>query len=86
MTEIDSRAECDALYSEMLAPRAERFTSRKAIEIVGPFSKKIVTNVIDYAGTIASEIPTFINGVMSHPLTTVLGGLVLGVLIGRIHH
>jgi ElaB/YqjD/DUF883 family membrane-anchored ribosome-binding protein len=87
----DLRAEIEALRREIAAVRAERqAAATKASELPEPEAagEAPETSLADQLRTLAREISNFAEdtekGVVSHPLTSVLGALVLGVLIGRV--
>ena len=91
MSDVDLRAEIEALRREIAAMRAERTAAAKADEIeAGTASESSAANFIDQLHTLACEISAFAEdtekGVANHPFTSVLGALVLGILIGRVIH
>jgi ElaB/YqjD/DUF883 family membrane-anchored ribosome-binding protein len=83
MTNEDLHAEIEALRREIAAMRAERpaGAAPEAAEATG-------ANFTEQLKTLAHEIAEFTEdtekGVVNHPLTSVLGALVLGLLIGRV--
>jgi ElaB/YqjD/DUF883 family membrane-anchored ribosome-binding protein len=87
MSDADPRAEIEALRREMAALRAERKTK---IAPEDDMADSTADNIKDQMHALAQEITAFAEetekGVASHPLTSVLGALVLGVLIGRLFH
>ena len=87
MSDVDLRAEIEALRREIAGLRAERKTT------IGPeedMAESAADNLMDQMRTLAQEISAFAEetekGVVNHPLTSVLGALVLGILIGRMFH
>jgi cell division septum initiation protein DivIVA len=88
MSEAELRAEIEALRREIAALRSERGadaepcgdTAEAAPETNSP-------SFVEQLHTLAHEITAFAEdtekGVVNHPLTSVLGALVLGILIGR---
>jgi ElaB/YqjD/DUF883 family membrane-anchored ribosome-binding protein len=87
MSDADLRAEIEALRREIAGLRAERQTKIDPEEDV---VENAADNLMDQMRTLAQEISAFAEetekGVVNHPLTSVLGALVLGVLIGRLFH
>jgi ElaB/YqjD/DUF883 family membrane-anchored ribosome-binding protein len=87
MSDADLRAEIEALRREIAGLRAERQTKIDPEEDV---VESAADNLMDQMRTLAQEISAFAEetekGVVNHPLTSVLGALVLGVLIGRLFH
>ena len=87
MSDADLRAEIEALRREIAGLRAERKTKIEPEEDV---AESAVDNLMDQMRTLAQEISAFAEdtekGVVNHPLTSVLGALVLGILIGRLFH
>ena len=87
MSDVDLRAEIEALRREIAALRGERKTK---IEPEENTAESAVDNLMDQMRTLAQEISAFAEdtgkGVVNHPLTSVLGALVLGILIGRLFH
>jgi tRNA U34 5-carboxymethylaminomethyl modifying GTPase MnmE/TrmE len=87
MSDADLRAEIEALRREIAGLRAERKTTIDPEEDV---VESAADNLMDQMRILAQEISAFAEetekGVVNHPLTSVLGALVLGVLIGRMFH
>jgi len=87
MSDADLRAEIETLRREIAALRAERKTK---IDLEEPTAESATDNLMEQMRTLAQEISAFAEetekGVVNHPLTSVLGALVLGVLIGRLLH
>jgi ElaB/YqjD/DUF883 family membrane-anchored ribosome-binding protein len=87
MSDADLRAEIEALRREIAGLRAERKTTIDPEEDV---VESAADNLMDQMRTLAQEISAFAEetekGVVNHPLTSVLGALVLGILIGRLFH
>jgi len=87
MSNADLRAEIEALRREIAALRAERKTK---IDPEEPAAESTVDTLMEQMRTLAQEISAFAEdtekGVVNHPLTSVLGALVLGILIGRLFH
>ena len=87
MSDADLRAEIEALRREIAGLRAERKTKIDPEESV---AESAADNLMDQMRTLAQEVSAFAEetekGVVNHPLTSVLGALVLGVLIGRLFH
>jgi ElaB/YqjD/DUF883 family membrane-anchored ribosome-binding protein len=91
MTDVDLRAEIEALRREIAAMRAERTAAVKADETrQETAAEPSPASFIDQLHTLAREISAFAEdtekGVANHPFTSVLGALVLGILIGRVIH
>jgi ElaB/YqjD/DUF883 family membrane-anchored ribosome-binding protein len=91
MSDADLRAEIEALRREIAAMRGERKTKIHAEEAAAEdAAEAAASNLMDQMRTLAQEISTFAEdtekGVVNHPLTSVLGALVLGILIGRLFH
>lgn len=91
MSEADLRAEIEELRRELAALRNERAPPSKSEKVdteAGAAAEADTGNFIDQLQTLAREISAFADdtekGVVNHPLVSVLGALVLGVLIGRI--
>lgn len=84
------RAEVEALRREIAAIRTENAAAANAGEKTAAeaAAEEPGSNFADQLHTLASEISAFAEetekGVVSHPLTSVLGALVLGILIGRV--
>jgi len=87
MSDADLRAEIEALRREIAGLRAERKTKIDAAEDA---AEGAADNLMEQMRSLAQEISAFAEetekGVVNHPLTSVLGALVLGVLIGRLFH
>jgi ElaB/YqjD/DUF883 family membrane-anchored ribosome-binding protein len=87
MSDADLRAEIDALRREIASLRSPRKTK---IDPEEDAAESAVDNLMDQMRTLAQEISDFAEetekGVVNHPLTSVLGALVLGILIGRLFH
>jgi ElaB/YqjD/DUF883 family membrane-anchored ribosome-binding protein len=85
----DLRAEVEALRREIAAIRTEQAAAKADEKTEAePAAEEPGTSFTDQLRTLASEISAFAEdtekGVVSHPLTSVLGALVLGILIGRV--
>jgi ElaB/YqjD/DUF883 family membrane-anchored ribosome-binding protein len=87
MSDADLRAEIEALRREIAGLRAERKTK---IDPEEEAEESAADNLMDQMRTLAQEISAFAEetekGVVNHPLTSVLGALVVGILIGRLFH
>jgi ElaB/YqjD/DUF883 family membrane-anchored ribosome-binding protein len=87
MSDADLRAEIEALRREIAGLRAGRKTT---IDSEDDVVESAADNLMDQMRTLAEEISAFAEetekGVVNHPLTSVLGALVLGILIGRLFH
>jgi len=88
MSEADLRAEIEALRREIAALRRESSAGAESCEGTGEAAPGADSpSFIDQLHTLAHEISAFAEGtekgVVNHPLTSVLGALVLGMLIGR---
>jgi ElaB/YqjD/DUF883 family membrane-anchored ribosome-binding protein len=87
MSDADLRAEIEALRREIAGLHGERKTK---IDPEEDATESIADNLVDQMRTLAQEISAFAEetekGVVNHPLASVLGALVLGVLIGRMFH
>jgi ElaB/YqjD/DUF883 family membrane-anchored ribosome-binding protein len=85
----DLRTEVEALRREIAAMRAEHTATAKASETTEAeaAAETPASHFTDQLRTLAREISAFTEdtekGVVEHPLTSVLGALVLGILIGR---
>jgi len=96
MSEADLRAEIEALRREVAAMRAERdeqeqAAADKTAEPAAEFAAASgAANFTEQMRTLAREVSAFAEeaeeGVANHPLTSVLGALILGILIGRTFH
>jgi ElaB/YqjD/DUF883 family membrane-anchored ribosome-binding protein len=86
----DLRAEIEALRREIAAIRTEQTAAIKATEMpkVEAATESSTVSLADQLRTLAREVSTFAEdtekGVTDYPLTSVLGALLLGVLIGRV--
>jgi cell division septum initiation protein DivIVA len=88
MSEADLRTEIEALRREIAALRRERVASAEPCEDPGEAAPETNSpGFIEQLQTLAHEITAFAEdterGVANHPLTSVLGALILGMLIGR---
>jgi ElaB/YqjD/DUF883 family membrane-anchored ribosome-binding protein len=87
MSDADLRAEIEALRREIAGLRGERKTKIDPEEAA---AESATDNLMEQMRTLAQEISAFAEetekGVVNHPLTSVLGALVLGILIGRLFH
>jgi ElaB/YqjD/DUF883 family membrane-anchored ribosome-binding protein len=87
MSDADLRAEIEALRREIASMRAERKTK---IDPEEDAAESAADSLMDQMRTLAQEISAFAEdtekGVANHPLTSVLGALVLGIVIGRLFH
>jgi ElaB/YqjD/DUF883 family membrane-anchored ribosome-binding protein len=87
MSDADLRAEIETLRREIAGLRNERKTKVDPDEDA---AEGAPDNLMDQMRTLAQEISAFAEetekGVVNHPLTSVLGALVLGILIGRLFH
>jgi ElaB/YqjD/DUF883 family membrane-anchored ribosome-binding protein len=91
MSDADLRAEIEALRREIAGMRAERKTKIDPEKSTAESAaESTASNLIDQLHTLAQEISAFAEdtekGVANHPLTSVLGALALGILIGRLFH
>jgi ElaB/YqjD/DUF883 family membrane-anchored ribosome-binding protein len=91
MSDADLRAELEALRREISALRAERKVKMDADEAEAQSAAESAAgNLVEQLRTLAQEISAFAEdpekGVVNHPLTSVLGALVLGIVIGRFIH
>jgi ElaB/YqjD/DUF883 family membrane-anchored ribosome-binding protein len=91
MSDVDLRAEIEALRREIAGLRAERKTKIDSEDAAADNEAEWAAgNLMDQMRTLAQEISAFAEdtekGVANHPLTSVLGALVLGILIGRLFH
>jgi len=90
MTDADLRAEIARLREEVAALRVDRATTdrtagageEEAAEANSPFAEQM-RNLVREVSALAEETE---KGVVNHPLASVIGALVLGILIGRITH
>jgi ElaB/YqjD/DUF883 family membrane-anchored ribosome-binding protein len=87
MSDADLRAEIEALRREIAGLHGERKTKIDPEETA---AESATDNLMEQMRTLAQEISAFAEetekGVVNHPLTSVLGALVLGILIGRLFH
>lgn len=91
MSEADLRAEIEALRREIAALRAEAGAAgvaaadnaEGAAEAAESHWAGLVEQLQGLAGEIADFAEDTEKGIADHPLTSVLGALVLGILIGR---
>jgi hypothetical protein len=87
MKNEELHAEIEALRREIAAMRAEQQAAKTAQSETGP-SAAGSGNFTEQLRTLAREIADLTEdtekGVVNHPLTSVLGALVLGLLIGRV--
>jgi ElaB/YqjD/DUF883 family membrane-anchored ribosome-binding protein len=87
MSDADLRAEIEALRREIAGLSSTRKTK---IDPDEDAAESAVDTLMDQMRTLAQEISDFAEetekGVVNHPLTSVLGALVLGILIGRLFH
>jgi len=91
MSDVGLRAEIEALRREIAAMRADQAAKAEPDESPPAFTAEPgAANFIDQVQGLAREIAAFAEdpekGVVNHPLTSVLGALVLGILIGRVIH
>jgi len=91
MSDNDLRVEIEALRREIAALRAERVAAAKSSEAEAEVgADQVAANLLDQVQTLAREISAFAEeaekGVLNHPLMSVLGALVLGMLLGRMMH
>ncbi|MFZ3359825.1 MAG: hypothetical protein WCA56_07610 [Xanthobacteraceae bacterium] len=91
MSDVGLRAEIEALRREIAAMRAEQAPGAKPDETMPELAAEPgAGNFTDQLHALAREIAAFAEdpekGVVNHPLTSVLGALVLGILIGRVIH
>jgi ElaB/YqjD/DUF883 family membrane-anchored ribosome-binding protein len=92
MSDADLHAEIEELRREIAAMRAEQSASKsgaaksgaaKAEEAIEAGAASLTEQLRGLAREIADLTEETEKGVVAHPLTSVLGALVLGVLIGR---
>ncbi len=90
MSEADLRAEIEALRREIAALRHERGGAQASDSEAEGAAESGAPGFVEQLHTLAHEISAFAEdtekGVVNHPLTSVLGALVLGILIGRVTH
>jgi ElaB/YqjD/DUF883 family membrane-anchored ribosome-binding protein len=88
MSKIDLRAEIEALRREIAAIRAEQAEAKSGETKIEAAIESSASSLTDQLRGLAREISDFTEdtekGVVNHPLTSVLGALVLGILIGRV--
>jgi len=88
MSDTDLRAEIEALRREIAAIRAEQAATKAGGTKVEAAIESGAASLTDQLRGLAREISDFTEdtekGVVNHPLTSVLGALVLGILIGRV--
>jgi len=87
MSDADLHAEIEALRREIAALRAEQAAAKAGEVKVEAAIESGAAGLTDQLRNLAREISDFTEetekGVVNHPLTSVLGALVLGMLIGR---
>jgi ElaB/YqjD/DUF883 family membrane-anchored ribosome-binding protein len=91
MSKVDLQAEIEALRREIAELRAERGAAAKPEESAAETAQESgAAAFVEQLHALAREIAAFAEdtekGVVNHPLTSVLGALVLGILIGRAIH
>jgi ElaB/YqjD/DUF883 family membrane-anchored ribosome-binding protein len=88
MSEGDLRAEIEALRREIAEIRAEQAAAKTGKPKVEAAIESEAANLTEQLRGLAREISDFTEeaekGAVNHPLTSVLGALVLGILIGRV--
>jgi ElaB/YqjD/DUF883 family membrane-anchored ribosome-binding protein len=88
MSDVDLHAEIEALRREVAAMRAEQAAAKGGEAKVEAAIESGAASLTDQLRGLAREISEFTEdtekGVINHPLTSVLGALVLGILIGRV--
>jgi len=88
MSDVDLHAEIEALRREIAAIRAEQAAAKGGETKVEAAIESGAAGLTDQLRSLAREISDFTEdtekGVVNHPLTSVLGALVLGILIGRV--
>ena len=88
MSDADLHAEIEALRREIAAMRAEQTAAKsgaaKAEEAIEAGAATLTEQLRGLAREIADITEETEKGVVAHPLTSVLGALVLGILIGRV--
>jgi ElaB/YqjD/DUF883 family membrane-anchored ribosome-binding protein len=88
MSDVDLHAEIEALRREIAAMRAEQAAAKAGEAKVETEVESGAASLTDQLRSLAREISDFTEetekGVVNHPLTSVLGALVLGILIGRV--
>jgi hypothetical protein len=90
MSEADLRAEIEALRREIAALRERATGAENSDSAAEAAPEDDSPGFIEQLHALAREIADFADGtekgVANHPLTSVLGALVLGILIGRAIH
>lgn len=90
MSEADLRAEIEELRREMAALRKRAAGAQASEDMADEAAELASPSFVEQLHTLAHEIADFAEdtekGVVNHPLTSVLGALVLGILIGRALH
>ncbi len=91
MGEAELRAEIEALRREIAgllraAPRSQQSESAEAEDAAEAGAGAFTDQLHALAREIAAFAEETEKGVVNHPLTSVLGALVLGILIGRVLH
>ena len=88
MSDAELRAEIEALRGEIAAIRAEQMAAKTGAGKAEAPAESSAASFTDQLRTLAQEISAFTEdtekSVVNHPLTSVLGALVLGILIGRV--
>lgn len=88
MSEADLHAEIEELRREVAAIRAEQAAAKSGAAKVEAAIESGTADFADQLRNLAREISDFTEetekSVINHPLTSVLGALVLGILIGRV--
>jgi ElaB/YqjD/DUF883 family membrane-anchored ribosome-binding protein len=88
MSDLDLHAEIEALRREIAEIRAEQAAAKAGATKVEAEIEPGAVSLTDQLRSLAREISDFTEetekGVVNHPLTSVLGALVLGILIGRV--
>ena len=88
MSDADLHAEIEALRREIAAMRAEQTAAKsgaaKAEEAIEAGAATLTEQLRGLAREIADFTEETEKGVVTHPLTSVVGALVLGILIGRV--
>jgi hypothetical protein len=90
MSEADLRAEIEALRREIAALREHGAGTENSESVAEEAPEEDSPGLVEQLHALAREIADFAEGtekgVVNHPLTSVLGALVLGILIGRAIH
>ena len=88
MSDLDLHDEIEALRREIAEIRAEQAAAKAGATKVEAEIESGAVSLTDQLRSLAREISDFTEetekGVVNHPLTSVLGALVLGILIGRV--